>query len=680
MKKLKVAFLWHFHQPFYKKQDEFILPWVRLHGVKDYNDLPEIFYEFPQLKQTINIVPSLFKQIDEYIQNGTKDKIQLLSEKKPEELTSAERADLLRLFFVCNIDHLVNPYAEFRLLHEKAQRGDSFTNQEILDLQVWYNLSWIGMFSRRDPAVAGLFLKGSNFTDAEKKLVLEYHLEILNKIGKTLSRLSSIGQLELSVSPLNHPILPLLCDSHAMNESLPKADLPSHNFKFPQDAQQQVFLAKEYYKQKFGYYPAGMWPSEGSLSDEVLDIIIGCGMRWAATDEVVLQNSLKEKYRDVYKYFPIKYNHKDKDITLFFRDHSLSDAIGFQYAGWKAEDAAGDFCSRLCGIKKYIVEEMGENALDNAVVPVILDGENCWEYYPDNGINFLRQLFGRLTGSPELETVLFSDECGNFNPQIPECTHLQAGSWIDGNFDIWMGHREHRIAWDILAQTRTIVENKKNLLSAEQQKRLFELVYIAESSDWFWWYGDKHNAPNKPDFDVLFRWYLSEIYKLIGIKIPTLLNAPLGQLNAYNEFSPAKSRIQIPETNIMGDEEIWKNSALYLPDQNQSSMHRSGSIIKSVNFGNDEKRYYTRIILYDEAAGNEYHIHYKIKDINEIDISQNSIETRISDFDFRRNSNSIFISFVLPDSAASDEMEIEFETDFKGNHIKFDSVKVKIMK
>ena len=680
MKKLKVAFLWHFHQPIYKKQNEFILPWVRLHGVKDYNDLPEIFYEFPDLKQTINIVPSLWRQIEEYVANITKDKIQILTEQSPKELMANAKGDILQSFFLCNQNRMIDPYPPYRQLFDKHNAGVELSEQEIFDLQVWYNLTWIGEFSRTDPAIKRLFVKGSNFTEAEKHLVLDYHLDILKKVNKTLLRLSSMGQIELSVSPLNHPILPLLCDSESMHESLPEAKLPDTLFRFPQDAKMHIDKARDYFFEQFNKCPRGMWPSEGSISNDVLEIISKSGFLWTATDEAVLKNSLKDSYREVYKYFPVKFSRNGNNITLFFRDHSLSDAIGFQYAGWRAEDAANDFCAKLADIKKFILSETGEESLDQAVVSVILDGENCWEYYPNNGVDFLRCLFGKLTASDEFETVLFGDECSNCNSAVPVLSSICAGSWINGNFDIWMGHEEHRIAWNELAKIRSVIENLQEELTPKSRENLFELVAVAESSDWFWWYGDQHIAPNKPDFDVLFRWYLTEIYKFLKLALPSILNFPLGKLNASEAFRDAKGMLSINFPDVLSDEGMWDKAAVYLPDRNQSSMHRSGSLIKSVKIGNDRKKLYTRIQLVDDACGSSFKMTYSIKDLIKLEIGDKSFAGDVEKIAFQRDNNLISFAITSDKVLAADEIIVEMESDFMKNHIKYETICIKIMK
>lgn len=607
MKKLKIAILWHFHQPFYKLGEEFILPWVRLHGVKDYKDLPELFFEFPEVKQTINIVPSMWMQLSEYISGKTSDRIQLLTLKHPNELTETESIELLRMFVLCNVENMIRPYPHYSYLYDKAKSHSirDFSEQEIIDLQVWYNLTWIGYFSRQSPIVARLFKQEKNFTAVDKQIVLNIHLEILASIKTQLLRLRQLGQLEVSVSPLHHPILPLLCDSNSVLESSPNSLLPETRFNFPQDANYQVSNAIDFYQNIFGNAPSGMWPSEGSLSNEVLEILSNNNLQWAASDEMVLANSMQGNYKPEYKYFPIQYQSNNTNITLFFRDHNLSDAIGFTYSNWNPKDAAANFIERLQSIRTQIINNCGEDSLDYAVVPIILDGENCWEYYPENGVPFLRELFNSLSNSEDLETVLFNEVTGKYNPNIPVLNNLQAGSWINANFHIWAGHKDHRIAWSILAETRRLIESKKHQLSNDVLFEIMELVYIAEGSDWFWWYGDTHWAENKYDFDILFREYLTKIYKLLDEEIPNVLISPINQQSEQFSIKQAKSQVYFEPNSDIINSTNWQNAACYNANSAMSAMHQIGELIDYLYFGNSDTTLYFKFQLKEKLQDNQ---------------------------------------------------------------------------
>lgn len=611
MKKLKIAILWHFHQPYYKKDSEFILPWVRLHGVKDYKDLPELFGEFPNIRQTINIVPSMWVQINDYINNTTQDSIQILSRKQYNDFSESDKREFIRMFFLCNEEQMIRPYPAYSALFDKSKNTDfnGFSEQEIIDIQVWYNLTWIGYFSRKNPMIERLFIKSSGFTVQERDMLLHYHIEVLSLIKSRLQMLEAMGNLEISVSPFNHPILPLLCDTDSVKESMPNAELPAVRFAYPEDANEQVSSALEYYRNIFNSETVGMWPSEGSLSNEALNILIKNGILWAASDEMVLSNSFKENYKPYYKFFPITYQGDSGKMTLFFRDHSLSDAIGFEYSRWNAEDAANDFINRLLNIKNYLISELSEDSLETAVVPIILDGENCWEFYRENGVPFLRALFSKLQDSQEIETVLFKDviNTGDFgnstqNDYAPTLTNLQAGSWINGNFNIWAGHQDHRIAWSVLSQARELVEKKKETFTKEKLAEIMNLIYIAEGSDWFWWYGDTHWAENKFDFDELFRYNLRQIYSLLGEAIPEVLLTPINQqLENKALIQPTRQlNLQYGDDMIHSDE--WQFAGKYSATAEMSSMHKSGDLVKNIYFGNNQNKLFIKLELLEELT------------------------------------------------------------------------------
>ncbi|MCL2039625.1 MAG: glycoside hydrolase family 57 protein [Bacteroidetes bacterium] len=544
MKKLKIAILWHQHQPYYKYKNEYLLPWVRLHGVKDYYDLPALMHDYPSVKQTINLAPSLMMQIDDYVNNVTSDKVQRLTRISARHLTDNDKKEILNGFFTINYDNLLKPnerYEElFNMCSDRQKALEQMNISDWRDLQVWYNLAWLGQISKTFPFAKRLFKKQRDFTEEDKLLLLDFHNEILSKIGKEMANLKQLGQIDISCSPLHHPILPLLCDTNSALESMPDAALPDPNYSYPEDAKAQIKDGIGYYKKLFGMRPKGMWPSEGSVSNQTLELIAGEGIEWIASDEGILEASLGDTYNSVYKYFPHEINTQKGTITMFFRDHNLSDKIGFLYSNWYGYDAACNFREELLSIRNNIIHNLGEDALDSAVVPIILDGENCWEFYYENGIHFLRELFSMFENTNELETTLFS-ECLNLPiPDfLPQLNNVKAGSWINADFSIWIGHQDDIKAWNMLSKVRQLVDDSKYKLTAEELENVMNEIYIAEGSDWFWWYGPEHNAPNKPDFDIIFRWRIAEIYKMLGAEPPADLFIPISAAtnNSATTFS-----------------------------------------------------------------------------------------------------------------------------------------------
>lgn len=560
---LRVAILWHQHQPYYKKEETFILPWVRLHGAKDYYDLPAILREFPQIKQTFNLAPSLMLQIEEYCSNTTRDRIQNLTEKSAEDLTESDKKDILKSFFQCNQELMMLPYERYRELFEGAMNVEiaieKFIPQDWRDIQTWYNLTWIGQLSRGDKRVRELFKKGRNFSEEDKHQVLEIHREILEKILPEMKYLHNKGQIEISVTPLYHPILPLVIDNHSMLEALPNAILPDVVFSRPEDADMQIVRAVEYYQSRFGDHAIGMWPSEGSVSNAALSLMAKNGIKWVATDEDILWASVKDtEHHWTDKYFPRKVPTEHGDIAVLFRDHALSDAVGFVYSRWDANHAADDFCRRLRDIRDAIVKQHGEESLSAAVVPIMLDGENCWEYYYQNGTYFLRALYERLSAE-EFETVTCG-EGAKYIDYLPPVNSVRAGSWINANFKIWIGHYQDNAAWTMLAKARSAIA--ESILHPKYQLA-YEHILIAEGSDWCWWYGDDHSSPNQQEFDELFRWNIAEAYLKVDLIPPD---------NVFHSILGVDSKIH--------DE--WANAEVYQPDRAGSAMHSVGDAIRKI--------------------------------------------------------------------------------------------------
>ncbi|HZV81219.1 MAG TPA: glycoside hydrolase family 57 protein, partial [Geobacteraceae bacterium] len=395
---LSLILLWHMHQPFYKDplKDEYILPWTYLHAVKDYFDMAAIVDEVPGARAVFNFVPSLLEQLEDYASGVAVDPFLLHGRMNPTEMGDEQRLFVINNFFAANRQRLIEPnrrYLElFRLAGEEAGRAGEqqlrqFRDQDILDLQVCFFLAWTGEAARRRyPELQHLVTKGRGYTVDDKELLFACHGRILRAIIPLYRKLHGEGKIELSVTPYFHPILPLLCDIRSAAVAMPKAHLPTCSFRHPEDARSQILSGIACFTRVFGFPPAGTWPSEGSVSDQALAAIADAGLAWAASDEGVLSASLgglgigREAL-----YHPYLFAGGGKDLSLFFRDHTLSDLIGFTYTQWDEQRAIADFVDRIRAIST--------NVHDARVVPVILDGENAWEYYPDNGFHFLKGLY-----------------------------------------------------------------------------------------------------------------------------------------------------------------------------------------------------------------------------------------------------------------------------------------------
>lgn len=603
---LYISFLWHMHQPYYK--DPFTglyrLPWVRLHGTKDYLDMVEILADFPAIKQTFNLTPSLLEQLSDYVENGAHDRYLIVSLKKASDLDYEDRVFMLQNFFLANWDHMIKPFPRyFDLLRKRGfhfisselkRMASYFSVQDFLDLQVLFNLCWIDpVFRKRDPFLSMLVEKGRDFTEDEKSTLLSKQLDLLKQIIPRYREMAREKRIELSVSPFYHPILPLLCDTNVAKIALPDITLPRKRFSHPEDARQQIRMGIRYFEQVFGYRPFGMWPSEGSVSEEVLKLISGEGIKWIATDEDILSASLGRSLRDSSRnladphslYSPYLFH----DVSILFRDHSLSDLIGFEYARWDPRRAAEDLIAKLVHAWKIVPKDKPH------LVSIILDGENAWEYYRNDGHDFLRYLYEGLSREGRLRTVTVSEYLSIAGHGIP-LERIHAGSWIYGNFAVWIGHEEDNTAWEYLSQTRDELSVFQEKNPARDLSDAWKALYIAEGSDWNWWYGDDHTTENQKDFDELFRSYLMKVYRELGREVPT------------NLFSPVliEDRSVVPSVSIRGFIEPkidgivtsyyeWYQGAQLDARKTGGSMHKSESILSSLYFGFNRQFLFLRL-------------------------------------------------------------------------------------
>ena len=608
---LYVTFLWHMHQPYYKDpiKGEYALPWTYLHAVKDYYDMAAIVDETPGARVVFNLVPSLLEQIRDYASGVAVDPFLVHGRMAPADMGRDEKLFILENFFSANRQRMIEPYKRYLELCCLAGDGASavgeehlrhFRDQDILDLQVWFFLAWTGEAARRRyPELQELVLKGKNFTPADKALLFARQKDLLNEIIPLYKKLHAEGKAELSVTPYYHPILPLLCDMKSARVAMPKASLPTSPFRHPEDARTQVASGIACFEEFFGFTPCGMWPSEGSVSDEALAIIAECGLSWAATDEGVLSHSLPGGIGPTREalYQAYSFQKSGKELRLFFRDHALSDLIGFTYSQWETERAVVDFIGRLKGIRERIHGAR--------VVPVILDGENAWEYYPDNGYTFLGRLYAAIAATPGLEPATFSQVMAKV-PEQRLLTHIHPGSWINANYGVWVGHPEENLGWDYLARARAAAVNSSPAVAAllagervgevDQTAQLVcKSLYAAEGSDWFWWYGDDHFSPHSDRFDALFRRHLMSVYRLLGLEEPRELFTPIKQKSPAGHVREPAALISPSISGFVTDYFEWLAAGLYDLTRQSSAMHAAESLLQSIFYGYDRNAFYFRI-------------------------------------------------------------------------------------
>ena len=514
MPQIHLCFLWHMHQPFYKDlvSGEYKLPWTRMHALKDYYGMVRVLEEFPKVRQTFNLVPSMMAQVAEYASGEAVDPFLQLALKPAEELNDADRAFLLRHSFYSDPQRMIYRYPRYGELfdgwqRQKASNGRStFGAQDFRDLQMWSQLAWFDEeFQAHDPEVREWIARGRNFTRTDQVRMGEKQREIVGQVLPIYRKLAGTGQIEISTTPYYHPILPLVCDSNIAGVSHPNVPLPPR-FRYPGDARTQLAMARDYCGTAFGTQPVGLWPSEGSVSDEVFTIAAELGFEWAATDSGVLNRTVGQSVSVDGLYRPYQWRQGGRNMGVLFRDHFMSDLIGFVYSKMDAVPAADDFLHR---IRENCAGILGAGR--DALVPIILDGENAWEYYDHNGRPFLRELYRRISEDPGMNAITVSEALRLMAPQPLD--HIFPGSWIGANFDVWIGAEEDNQAWSQLLRARQTYDAATGV-PEERRRMAMEELLIAEGSDWCWWYGPEHDSANRPEFDQLYRSHLANVYRL----------------------------------------------------------------------------------------------------------------------------------------------------------------------
>ncbi len=520
---VRLALLWHMHQPYYLDPEtgESVLPWVRLHALKDYWGMVALVDECPGMRATFNLVPSLVEQVQAYASERTWDRQLVLGLREAETVEPADAEWFIREGFHAHPPTMVDPYPRYAELWRQQASGRPFDLTALRDLQVWQKLAWVDPdIAATDARVRRLLDKGRGFDEHDKGVLRAVELEVLRRIVPAYRAAAERGQVELSTSPYFHPILPLLCDSAAHHDAHPGAPLPEPSFVWPADADAQLARAIHAHTAWFGQPPRGVWPSEGSVSPAAAAAIARAGVRWMATDEDILKRSRALAgldTPDILKFRAHAFETPWGEVRALFRDHGLSDAIGFVYQRWSAESAVDDFVSKLRAIGTHAAAVDGRQA----IVPIILDGENAWEHYAGGGRPFLRALYRRLAEAADIEPVTMLEATGG---EVTPLTRLFAGSWIHGDFGIWIGHADDRRAWVQLGQARERFEALKAGLAPDAAAEAFDALLAAEGSDWFWWYGDDHSSAHDRDFDALFRRHLRRAWRAMGQEPPDELH------------------------------------------------------------------------------------------------------------------------------------------------------------
>lgn len=608
MHPISLALFWHQHQPYYPDDvsGETLMPWVRLHGTKDYYGMALHIKEVPEFRCTINLVPSLLLQLQGYTEHGRSDRHLDVSRMPADGMSAIDGHYLLDNFFMASVENMIRPYPRYYELYQKRGFGvDSaekalprFSERDIRDLQIWSNLTWMHELAfEYDTELRAFRQKGRFWTEQEKNWLLDKQREILKAIIPLHRELVQGGQVELTTTPFYHPILPLLVDKRVARQAMPGCELPKYLDSYRQDAQLHLERAVKYHTELFGKPPVGMWPSEGSVSQEIIPAIASTGIKWIATDEEILSHSLGGQVaRDPQGYLrqpellyrPWRLEEQGHELQIVFRDHGLSDLIGFHYQRSQPAHAAGDLLGRAEAIGRAVGERLGNRP---TLVSVILDGENCWEYYPDGGVEFLRTLYRECVKHPHVKSTCIGDYLRDY-PATDRIGQLFAGSWISHNFAIWIGHAEDREAWDLLHLTRQFLvqAEARGGLDPREYARAWEEIYIAEGSDWCWWYGDDHSSSLDALFDQLFRKHLQNVYSILGVPPPSNLNRPIsrGQQRILHTSPRGFLDVQVDGRRSYFE---WLNAGQYVAGSERGTMAMvTAGLIKEIHFGFDLDR------------------------------------------------------------------------------------------
>ena len=546
------------------------LPWVFVHAIREYFDMPEVvrrtIFSSDRPSLTFNLVPSLLMQMDGYL-NGEIEDVWLQVFKRPADRLSELEQDFIRThFFSLNFKNFISPYPRFTQLYEN--RKNPLSPKDFRDVQVWWLLSQISVFKQREhPTIVRLLKKGRNFDEDDKSELLAIAMRTSAEALQLYRDLHRQNVIEVSTSPFYHPILPLLIDSDVAKVSMPEAPMPKRRFSYPHDAELHVKKALDFMESR-GFKIVGMWPSEGAVSEAAIETLAKFGIEWAATDQGILERSGSSEHP--YQVFEFK------GVKLAFRDRTLSDLIGFTYHRMPTEMAVNDFVNRLAEIER----KFG----DDAVVFVILDGENAWPSYPYGGVEFLSKLYLELQKNFDLIAVREAVRKGGL-----ELKQIFPGSWINSDFSMWIGERHKNEAWERLTEVRSQFNLIPESLAGEE-------LMAAEGSDWFWWMGEAA-APFIAEFDEIFRTHLKAALEFAGKPMPESLDMPILEAAAAKmEFKPTgyiSPHIDGKDTNFFE----WVHAAEldFRKIRSLNAMVSGRLLLRKAFFGFDDRFLFVRI-------------------------------------------------------------------------------------
>jgi alpha-amylase/alpha-mannosidase (GH57 family) len=381
---------------------------------------------------------------------------------------------------------------------------------------------------RENLLIQQLMAKGTGFSLHDRRALVKLIGELLSSVIDGYRELADRGQVELAMSPYAHPIVPLLLDMDSAREAMPDVTMPSVT-SYPGGEERARWHISEgiaTFEQFFAKRPTGCWPSEGGVSGPALGLLEEYGFSWAASGESVFRHSQSHPENEaladssLYQGFRMA----EGELACFFRDDGLSDLIGFTYSDWHADDAVGNLIEHLENIAA------STHAQSSPLVSIILDGENAWEHFPENGYYFLNTLYQRLASHPDIRMTTYSEYLQNGH-ELPRIKSLVSGSWVYGTFSTWIGDKDKNRGWEMLVDAKTAFDEsaREDRLSGEQLLAARHQLSICEGSDWFWWFGDYNSADTVSDFERLFRVHLSNLYNMLGREPPEYLSRVFAQ-------------------------------------------------------------------------------------------------------------------------------------------------------
>ncbi len=616
-KKLSIAFYWHMHQPVYQltTNGDYLMPWVRLHAVKDYLDMALWAKKFDRLKLNFNFVPALLDAIIDYAEKNAHDIHSRLTITPEEQLNHEDKIFILNNFFDSNYQTMILTNEEYHRLYQIVQahgtvNTEIFTNQEYADIMALFNLAWIDpSFKTSNKELKRLVKKGKNYTLEDRIEIIELQREIIRKIIPTLKKLSDKNKIEITTSPYYHPILPILLDYKNIRKNAATDDELLY-LKTELDAKVQTQMALDRVEEIFGKRPKGIWPSEQCVSGKTLEMLSNLGVEWTISDEGILASSINFEFEHDFKgylkepYHLLKsyqYKTKNSDIKMIFRDSTIHNLISFEYPHHNPIATANDLYDRIKVMQSKILSSPDKDHL----LTIALDGENCWENYFEDGASFLKTLYTLITEDETLETVLISDYLEH-SKEHKLLNKITSGSWSNKSFKLWIDEPVKDLAWTYLKRVR---QDFSEFVKREPLNPNIELarreLFICEGSDWFWWYGEPNDSGRDNIFDFIYRTRLKNIYRYLDLDTPKYLDEPITDISPSKPSKYPKSLISpaINGKSIISEDDDWNNAGfIEIPD---GPVLRESKLFEKIRFGNDKDYFYLRFHLNKYIKNNE---------------------------------------------------------------------------